>query len=120
MDLSDLKDNKTISSVIWTYDLQIGFILDEMTLRNAEKILNNLLDEIIPIKDIITEPPIKDLFKKTVLDLEILLKTSPLNEAGVYEYGGLNEFFADIMESLGFQVEKGEFALVSDFVYWGT
>ena len=118
MDLLDIKND--IHDVVWTYDLHSIKRLDEATWNNAKKILNNLLDEIILIKDTITEPQIKDFFKKTVLDLENLLKTSPLDEAGVYEYGGLNEFFADIIESLNFEVEKGEFALISDFVYGHT
>ena len=126
MDLSDLKSNENryrVSSVIHTYDLHTTKRLDEITWCSAEKILNDMLCEIILQKNMITEPQVKVLFKKTVSKLECLLKTSPLDGGdgsgglGLYGYAGLNNFFAEILEALNFEVKWSENDYMIDFVY---
>ncbi len=91
--------------------------MDKKTWEKAETLLNNLADDIINRKDALTEQQVKEIFAESVYSLELLLNTSPLDDFGVYEYGGLNYFFADIMRSLGFPVKQGKNTLISDFVY---
>lgn len=113
-----------VGSVIQAYDLNAIKRLDKVTWHNAENILNNLLDEIIPIKDTVTESQVKDLFNKAVCELEVLFGKSPLDDgsccSGIYDYAGLNDFFAEILESLGFHTgrsERSDDDYMIDFVY---
>ena len=127
IDLSDPKSCKNrlrVCNVVFDYNLGESFRLDEATYRSAEDILSNLLDEISPIKDIITEPQVKDLFKKVVSELEVLFETSPLDDgnccSGIYGYAGLNNFFAEILEALNFHAGRNELSnddYIIDFVY---
>ncbi len=116
MNLLEIKNGKHVFNAIWTYNL-CGKEINKITWDKAETLLNILLDDIINQKDTITEQQAKDIFAKAVYSLEMLLETSPLDDFGVYEYGGLNYFFADIMISLGFPVKQGKNALISNFVY---
>ena len=119
MDLIAIRESRAIKDVVWTYDLG-ATINDEETWQKFEKIITDLLDEIISIKDTVKENQVKNLFKQAVEELERLLKTSPLDDFGIYEYGGLNDFFAEILESLNFQTgrnEQSEDDYIIDFVY---
>ena len=116
MDLSDIKNSKKVFDAVWTYNL-CATEIDKISWEKVEVLLNNLLDTIINQKSTITEQQVKDLFAQTVSELEKILDISPLDECGIYEYGGLNYLFADIMKSLSFPVKLGKYALISDFVY---
>ena len=117
LDLLAIKEGRDIFNAIWSYDLHSDTRIDEETWHKAEKLLNSLLDEIIKGKGTITEHQVKCLFANTVLELESLFGDSPLYDGGIYEYGGLNCFFANIMTALKFQVKKGKHYWISNFVY---
>jgi hypothetical protein len=114
MDLSEKKNS--IINVVWTYNLCSDGI-DKEAWAKAESILHSLIEIIELRKDTISEQEAKGFFAQTVSDLEKIFNVTHLDDCGIYEYGGLNYFFADIMETLNFTVKKGKFALISNFVY---
>ena len=116
MDLIEIEESRAIHDVVWTYNL-CSKTLSEEIWNKAEKILTDLLDKIISQRNTVKEQQVKEFYSHTVLELERLFGDSPLDDNGIYEYGGLNCFFAEIMESLNFEVKKGKFYLISDFVY---
>jgi len=117
LDLLAIKEGRDVFNAIWSYDLHSDTKIDEETWHKANKLLNSLLDEVIKEKATITEHQVNSLFAKTVLELETLLGDSPLHDDGIYEYGGLNCFFVNIMTSLKFPVKKGQHYWISNFVY---
>jgi len=115
MDLATIKEER-IAGTIHSYDLHSNIRIDDETWSKMDEILTNLLDNLIKEKDALTELHVKRLFAKTVSEWENVLRAKPLNDCGVYEYGGLNCFFAEIMEALQLPVKKCKYCWVSNFV----
>ena len=118
MTLDEIKNGTAIQTVIWTCNLFTFGGLDETKKKSAENILVCLLDKLILIQNKpYTQEDILSVFQETVSQLEKLLDEKPLNDGWIYEYGGLNCLFAEIMLALGLPVEKGEYYWKSNFVY---
>lgn len=115
--LIKLKEGTAIHDAVWTYDLCAFKQLEQHVWCKFEKVLHNLLDSLITFNGYIDRDFLQQKFSETVGLIENLLQQKPLDEHGIYEYGGLNEFFADIMQTVGFEVQKGQHALIDDLVY---
>ena len=116
-ELSEIKNSSMIHDVVWTYNLCSNGV-SESTQEEAEKILFCLIGKIEEQSDI-SENQMKAYFSEATTLLENLFSSCPLDKGGIYEYGGLNDFFAKIMEAFGFEVKRGKFNYISDFVYGG-
>lgn len=116
MTLIELRNSDKINTVIWTCNLFTFGGIDEKTKTDFYSILVNLLDLLIS-KQKYTYKEVCSDFNHTVSELEKLLKQKPLEDGWIYEYGGLNDFFVEIMLVLGFYVKKGQYYWAEDFVY---
>lgn len=118
---SDMRGPRTASSmtpwsVLWTYDLWAhpSPTIEQWAVMEAR--LDRLLDELPPAAT--DAHVVQRMFDDVVCDFETVIG-SELDEGGVFEYGGLNDFFGEIMRRYGLPVEIGEFFQTSNFVYPG-
>jgi hypothetical protein len=116
--LEEIKNSRMVHDVIWTYNNLGPGGISESTQKEAEEILFQLIDKITEPTEL-SENQIKGYFNETTRMLERLFIAYPLNEGGIYEYGGLNDFFANIMEDFGFPVKREKYNYISNFVYGG-
>lgn len=105
----------TVWDVVWTYDLHASLTPEQWSAM--ERRLHHLLEELSPSAE--NAAAVQAQFDAVVRDLESVTGGT-LDEAGVVEYGGLNEFFGEIMRRYGFPVEQDAVTQRSDFVYPGS
>ena len=115
MDLAEIKKSRKIHNAVWTYDLCAK--VDKTQWPQMTSALEKLIDKLEREAPNMQEQKLLELFDETTKELEKIFQSEPLDEGGIYEYGGLNYFYADLAEALGFAAEQGEYALKSDFVY---
>lgn len=118
MTLEEIRASRKIHDAVWTYNLCASVSLTEAQWQAMEAILKELLETVQHDRHAVTEKTLYALFTGTTCKIEALLGTSVLDESAVYEYGGLNSLYAEIVEAFGFPVKYGQYALISDFVYF--
>jgi len=114
MTLTELRSGYLLHDAVWTYDLAIP--LTDIQYKQLEQILHNLLQNIESMK-IEKQEQLQLLFSQVVTEFEIVVNHAPLDDYGIYNYGGLNNFFAEIAEVFGFPVKRGVYGQISNFVY---
>lgn len=99
-------NNKSIHDRIWwTYNYGSGQknqISDEIAEKLSES-LDSFIDEIYVNYEYITEEQLHKMIKCQVEKLcKIHFLLSEGDDEGIYDYGGLNDFFIDIVENFQF------------------
>lgn len=117
MSLLEIESGHSISQVIWTCNMFTYGGITENEKLGIEIILKDLLHDVIEKQKDCDKENIRSMFSIVVSKLEKLLNQYPLEDGWIYEYGGLNCFFCEIMETLSFPVRKGKYYWISNFVY---
>lgn len=110
-----LKTEEELRSIVLMYS-NAGAKLTDIEVNNVTVTLRRLLLRVRQMND----PSFSDLkfiLAWTTSQIEIMLNVEELDDS-VYEDGCINELYADIMEYFNFPVEKDEYSISSDFIYW--
>ena len=109
------KTNEELRSIVIMYS-NAGVTLSDLEIDNVTSTLRRLLLKCRQFESV-TYEDLKLLLAWTTSQIEQILNVEHLDDA-VYEYGCINELYADIMEYFNHPVEKNDVELISDFVYW--
>ena len=90
----------------WTYKFNSWEEIPNSTTKKLSKSLDSSLDQVYEKYEELTEEQLHLMMKCQVEELQKIYEPLLDDEIGLYDYGGLNDFFIDIVECFPFYVKE--------------